>query len=45
VLCYHFDGKRADIPWSDAPYSWHLVPAAERTLPGVDPTVVLPGAI
>lgn len=30
LLCYRFgDG----LPWSDAPYSWHLVPDAERTLP------------
>jgi hypothetical protein len=30
VLCYRFgDG----IPWSDAPYSYHLVPADERGLP------------
>lgn len=26
---YRFGGQ----PWSDAPYSWHLVPAAERVLP------------
>ena len=30
VLLYRFG--RA-IPWSDAPYSWHLVPEAEQTLP------------
>lgn len=30
VLLYAFgDG----LPWSDAPFSWHLVPAAERVLP------------
>jgi hypothetical protein len=29
-LLYHF-GKA--VPWSDAPYSWHLVPAEQRTLP------------
>lgn len=31
VLLYRL-GKS---PWSDAPYSWHLVPEAERTLPAV----------
>jgi hypothetical protein len=30
VLCYHFYGHAGDIPWRDAPYSWHRVPAAER---------------
>jgi hypothetical protein len=30
VLCYRFgDG----IPWSDAPFTYHLVPANQRTLP------------
>lgn len=30
VLLYAFgDG----LPWSDAPYSWHLVPKSERVLP------------
>lgn len=29
VFLYRF-GR---MDWSDAPYSWHLVPAAERTLP------------
>jgi hypothetical protein len=29
-LLYHF-GKA--LPWSDAPYSWHLVPEDQRTLP------------
>lgn len=27
---YRFDGA---CGWSDAPFSWHLVPEAERTLP------------
>lgn len=30
VLSYRFLGKRADLPWSDAPYQWHVVPAADR---------------
>ncbi len=30
VLCYRFD---PGIPWSDAPYSYHLVSAAEQVLP------------
>ena len=25
-----------DIPWSDAPYSWHLVPEGDRALPEAD---------
>ena len=25
-----------DIPWSDAPYSWHLVPERNRALPEAD---------
>jgi hypothetical protein len=29
VLLYHF----APIPWSDAPYSWHMTPADQRALP------------
>lgn len=33
VLAYKFgDG----IPWSDAVYSWHLVPESERDLPSAD---------
>lgn len=27
------------IPWSDAPYSWHLAPVRERTLPELEPTL------
>jgi hypothetical protein len=30
VLCYRF---ASGLPWSDAPFSWHLVPEAERELP------------
>lgn len=33
VVSYRFDGKRATVPWSDAPYQWHLVPVADRVLP------------
>ena len=29
LLLYRF----SPIPWSDAPYSWHMVPADQRTLP------------
>jgi hypothetical protein len=32
---YHFG---AAIPWSDAPYSWHLVPEAQRELPEMPAT-------
>lgn len=32
LFCYRF---RPAIPWSDAPYSWHLVPADQRTVPAV----------
>lgn len=31
ALCFAFDGD--GLPWSYAPYSWHLVPEAERQLP------------
>lgn len=30
VLLYQFG---ASVPWSDAPFSWHLLPAAERVVP------------
>lgn len=30
VLCYRF---RPAIPWSDAPYSWHLVAPEQQTAP------------
>lgn len=33
VMIYRFGVEGAGIPWSDAPYSWHLVPAHERKLP------------
>jgi hypothetical protein len=33
VLCYRF---RPGVPWSDAPYSYHLIPEAER-IPPPDP--------
>lgn len=33
VLLYRFGREGAGIPWSDAPYSWHLVPRHERKLP------------
>lgn len=33
VLLYRFGAAGRGIPWSDAPYSWHLVPAGERALP------------
>jgi hypothetical protein len=41
VLCYRFEGKRANIPWSDASYQWHLVPPAERVMPA-DPAGLTP---
>ena len=28
-----------DMPWSDAPYSWHLVPEKSRQLPELDPNL------
>ncbi|MBI5549321.1 MAG: hypothetical protein HY901_36005 [Deltaproteobacteria bacterium] len=34
LLCYRFS---CGGPWSDAPFSWHLVPASERATPP-DPT-------
>ena len=33
VLSYRFDGKRAEVPWFDAPYQWHLVPVEQRVPP------------
>ena len=41
LLCYWFDGKRQEVPWSDAPYFGHLVPSAERIQPP-DPTTLTP---
>jgi hypothetical protein len=32
LLLYRFGGEGGS-PWSDAPYTWHLVPAYERPLP------------
>jgi hypothetical protein len=33
-LLYHFgEGRREAVPWSDAPYSWYLVPEDQRGLP------------
>lgn len=33
VLLYRFSNQDSSgLPWSDAPYSWHLVPQEERTL-------------
>lgn len=41
VVLYRF----GDSPWSDAPYSWHLVPEDQRTLPNLtglqDPHLIL----
>jgi hypothetical protein len=36
IFCYRFaaaPGFEAGIPWSDAPYTWHMVPEDQRTLP------------
>jgi hypothetical protein len=33
VLCYRFVHPQGGIPWSDAPYQYHLVPEAERIPP------------
>jgi len=33
VLCFRFKGAGG---WSDAPYSWHLLPEEERDLPSAD---------
>jgi hypothetical protein len=33
VLAYRFGSA---VPWSDATYSWHLVPAEQRDLPSAD---------
>jgi len=41
VLCYRFEGPKANVPWSDSPYCWHLVAAAERILPP-DPATLTP---
>jgi hypothetical protein len=43
VLCYRFEGKRAQVPWSDAPYQWHLLPESMR-FPVPDPARLGPGA-
>jgi len=39
LLSYHFDGKRAAVPWSDAPYQWHLVPIQDRVPPPADTAI------
>lgn len=38
VLCWRLGGGASGWvwPWSDAPYTWHLVPADRRTLPPAD---------
>jgi hypothetical protein len=36
VLSYRFEGKRENVPWSDAPYQWHVVPVANRIAPRED---------
>lgn len=33
ILAHRFGD---DLPWSDSPYSWHLVPEHERDLPSAD---------
>lgn len=33
ILAHRFGD---DLPWSDSPYSWHLVPERERDLPSAD---------
>lgn len=33
VLLYRFGPPGEGVPWSDAPYTWHLVPPEQRTLP------------
>lgn len=33
LLLYRFDKNGDGLPWGDAPYSWHLVPADQRDLP------------
>jgi hypothetical protein len=32
-LLYRFGRAGAGVPWSDAPFSWHLVPEGRRQLP------------
>lgn len=36
VLLYRFGRPGEGIPWGDAPYSWHLLPAEVRDLPSAD---------
>jgi hypothetical protein len=33
IVSYRFEGKRANVPWSDAPYQWHRVPPDRRVAP------------
>lgn len=33
VWLYRFGRGKTGIPWSDAPYSWHLVPTDQQQLP------------
>ena len=41
VLCYRFVDPRGGVPWSDAPYHYHLVPEAQR-IPPPDPGKLSP---
>jgi hypothetical protein len=41
VLCYRFVDPRGGVPWSDAPYHYHLVPEAQR-IPPPDPRQLSP---
>jgi hypothetical protein len=39
VLSYRFIGALTTIPWSDAPYQWHLVPPVKWTDPPAPETL------
>ncbi len=39
VICFLYNFQR-EIPWSDTPFSYHLMPPAERTVPS-DPAELL----
>ncbi len=43
VLYYRFADPRGGVPWSDAPYHYHLVPEPER-IPPPDPSKLSPEA-
>lgn len=45
VFLFHFFGANANqkgIPWSDCPYSWHLLPPTDRQVLPVSPAEMTP---